>query len=241
MTKVDVLGVGFDNYTQTEFMALFAQRLAQQQGTFVVTANPEIVMAARDDAEFQGYLAQADFITADGIGVVKGAQILGTPLKERVTGFDLFMALLTLANQQHYRVYLIGAQADVIQQAQKRLRADFPNIELVGCRNGYFTDTAAVQADIIAAAPQMVFAGLGAKKQERFLVQLKQSLPAAYLMGIGGSFDVFSGKSKRAPKWMQNLHLEWFYRLLKEPSRWRRMLVLPKFLRVVKRVAREQR
>lgn len=241
MTKVDVLGVKFDNYTQTEFMTIFARRLAQRQGTFVVTANPEIIMAARADAEFQGYLAQADFITADGIGVIKGARILGTPMKERVTGFDLFMALLTLANDQRYRVYLLGAQDDVIKQTQQRLLKEFPQIQLVGCRNGYFTDTAAVQAEITAAAPQLVFAGLGAKKQEQFLVQLKQQLPNAYLMGIGGSFDVFSGKSKRAPQWMQNLHLEWFYRLLKEPSRWRRMLVLPQFLRVVKRVAREQR
>lgn len=233
--RVSVLGVKFDGYTQNEFLDIFRKRLAKREGTFVVTANPEIVMAARENKEFAHMVQQADFVTADGIGVVKAAAMLQTPLPERVTGYDLMTELLKIANENSYKVYLIGAKPEVIKETVKKVRHDYPKIDLVGFQDGYYQDDSKVIESVIQCAPQLVFAALGAPKQEEFLLKIRPSLSESFLMGVGGSFDVLSGLAKRAPKWMQKIHLEWFYRLIKEPSRWRRMLVLPKFLKLVKK------
>ena len=238
--KVNILNMAFDNYTKAEFIEKFENRIHQQEKTLVVTANPEIVMYAKDNPKYKTLLSnEADYITADGIGVVKAGEILKTPIKERVTGYDLFLDLLNMANQKHLSIYLIGAKQEIIELAVKRVQEEYPNISLVGYRNGYFDlDDQTVQQAIIDKAPDMVFAALGFPRQEYFLADLKHKLNKGYLMGIGGSFDVFSGITKRAPVWMQDLHLEWYYILLKEPTRFKRMLVLPKFIQEVKRVGK---
>ncbi|KRL12537.1 UDP-N-acetyl-D-mannosamine transferase [Schleiferilactobacillus perolens DSM 12744] len=240
MERVNVLGMAFDNHTMAEFMTILGKRMRQEQGTFIVTANPEIVMYAREHPEYQRLVDEADFVTADGIGVVKGAQILGTPIKERVTGFDLMVNLLQLAAQQGYRVYLIGAKPGIADAAAKKAAQEFPGLQIVGTHDGYFElgDTQVDQA-IIAAKPDMVFAAMGYPRQEQFIAALRNHLPDALFMGVGGSFDVLSGTVKRAPVFMQKAHLEWFYRLLKEPTRFKRMLILPKFLRVVHQEAKK--
>lgn len=240
MERVNVLGMAFDNHTMAEFMTILGKRMRQEQGTFIVTANPEIVMYAREHPEYQRLVDEADFVTADGIGVVKGAQILGTPIKERVTGFDLMVNLLQLAAQQGYRVYLIGAKPGIADAAAKKAAQEFPGLQIVGTHDGYFElgDTQVDQA-IIAAKPDIVFAAMGYPRQEQFIAALRNHLPDALFMGVGGSFDVLSGTVKRAPVFMQKAHLEWFYRLLKEPTRFKRMLILPKFLRVVHQEAKK--
>ncbi|KRO16002.1 WecB/TagA/CpsF family glycosyltransferase [Lacticaseibacillus saniviri] len=241
MTKVDVLGVKFDRQTMAEFMTTFTTRIAKHQGTFVVTANPEIVMFARKNPAFAQLLAdKADFITADGIGVVRGAAMLNTPLPERVTGYDLMINLLEYAEEQQLKIALVGAKASVNQQAAEKVQTNYPHIKIVYTHDGYFdlSDTS-VQQDLIASQPDMVFAALGFPKQEQFLAAIQPALPAAYLMGVGGSFDVLSGTVKRAPKLFQQLHLEWFYRLLKQPSRIGRMAELPRFLQAVKQQAKK--
>lgn len=237
-SKVNVLGIEFDNLSQKEFLSTFQHRLAEKKGTFVVTANPEIIMAARENPEFTSMIKKADFVTADGIGVIKGAKILGKPLKERVTGYDLLSELLKIANEFCYSIYFLGAKNEVIKAVVKKINIEYPAIKIVGSHDGYFHDTKQMQEEVIMAKPQLVFAALGAPKQEEFLLSIQSALPDSFLMGVGGSFDVLSGMSKRAPKFMQQAHLEWFYRLLKEPTRWRRMLVLPKFIRLVKQEAK---
>ncbi len=235
--QVNVLGVNFAKLNMNETVAWINDRIKQKQGTFIVTANPEIVMYARDHPDYAGLIGRhADLVTADGIGVIKGAAMLGTPLPERVTGYDLMLRLLQNASEAHHRVYLLGAKADVNEQAVARVLRDYPGIELVGARDGYFDlEDLAVRQAVADAKPDLVFAALGFPRQEQFLASLQPALPQALLMGVGGSFDVLSGAAKRAPVWMQNAHLEWFYRLLKEPSRLGRMMVLPKFLVEVKK------
>lgn len=239
MTRVNVLGVNFDAYTQAAFIQKFTTRLDHRQGSFVVTANPEIVMYARDHADYAQIVAQADFVTADGIGVVRAANKLKTPLPERVTGFDTMMALLNVANQQHLRVALVGAKPEVNAQAVARVKQQFPDLTVAYSHDGYFDlSDETVQQAVVAAKPDLVFAALGFPKQEKFLLQVKPLLPGAFLMGVGGSFDVLAGAVKRAPRWMQRVHLEWFYRLLTNPSRIGRMMVLPQFMRAVNREAK---
>ena len=175
-------------------------------------------------------------MTADGIGIIKGAKMLGLKLPERVTGYDLFCWYLQIANEDHLRVYLIGAKPAVIAAVKEKIAKDYPGIDLVGAEDGYSKEALPEIASRIAQSrPDLVFAALGFPKQEKLLAILrKQNLPAS-MMGVGGSFDVFAGAVKRAPKLFQDAHLEWFYRLLKEPSRIGRMMVLPKFVVEVKK------
>lgn len=236
MEKVTVLGVPFDNKSMSEFQNTFIDRLNNHKSTFIVTANPEIVMVAKDDHEFMETIRRADYITADGIGIVKAGQMLKTPLKERVAGFDLFMWFLNVANKRSNRVFLIGAKPEVIKLVQDKLDSKYPNIQVVGLRDGYFEeDLHDVANEIAAAEPDMVFAALGFPRQEQLIDILRVNGVPAIMMGVGGSFDVLAGAAKRAPKAMQDLHLEWFYRLLKNPTRFKRMLVLPKFVLEVKK------
>lgn len=242
LPTIEILGINFSATTQAQLVATVDQRLRDGQGTFVVTANPEIVMYARAHPDYAKLLAtQPDEITADGVGILLGGKILHTPLPERVTGYDLMLALLQQANQAHRRVYLIGAKAAVVAAAAARVRRDYPNLELVGTHDGYFdlSDAKVAQA-VIDARPDYVFAALGFPKQEYFLSAIRPKLFHAFLMGVGGSFDVLAGVVARAPGWVQRLRLEWLYRLIKQPSRFGRMLQLPKFVLAVRREARQR-
>lgn len=243
MDKVNVLGINFDNKALSEFKNAFLRRLYNHESTLIVTANPEIVMSAQENPEFMKIIQQdADFITPDGIGIVKASEMLKTPLKERVTGYDLFTWLLRVASNRELRVYLIGAKPEVIHAVQNRISRSYRGINLVGAEDGYFNeDLDLVARRIMKTNPDMVFAALGSPKQEQLLAILRRNLLPAIMMGVGGSFDVFSGKSKRAPEMWQNMHLEWFYRLIKEPKRIKRMGVLPKFVWQVRKSSSKKR
>lgn len=243
MSKVSVLGVDFDNKSFKQFQNEFIGRINTHQSTFVVTANPEIVMSANENPEFMKILNyDADYVTPDGIGVVKAAKILGTPLKERVTGYDLFSWLMKLANERSLRVYLIGAKPKVIHAIQTKIAREYSDIQLVGAEDGYFKDDLEVVAyQIERTEPDLVFAALGSPRQEQLLDILRKNLLPALMMGVGGSFDVFSGMVKRAPQVWQKAHLEWFYRLLKEPSRYKRMGKIPKFMVEVYKSKKDRR
>ncbi|MCO6532405.1 WecB/TagA/CpsF family glycosyltransferase [Lactobacillus panisapium] len=243
MDKVDVLGVDFDNKSFHQFQNEFIGRINVHQSTFVVTANPEIVLAANENPEFMKILNyDADYITPDGIGIIKAANILGTPLKERVTGYDLFTWLMKLANDRSLRVYLIGAKPNVIHAIQAKIAHEYSDIQLVGAEDGYFKEDLEVIAyQIERAEPDLVFAALGSPRQEQLLALLRRNLLPALMMGVGGSFDVFSGMVKRAPQLWQRAHLEWFYRLLKEPSRFKRVSKLPRFMLDVHQAKKEKK
>ncbi|WEV37354.1 WecB/TagA/CpsF family glycosyltransferase [Lactobacillus sp. ESL0677] len=243
MSKVNVLGIDFDNKSFTQFQNEFVGRINAHQSTFVVTANPEIVMTANENPEFMKILNfDADYITPDGIGIVKAAKMLNTPLKERVTGYDLFVWLMKLANDRNLRVYLIGAKPSVIHAIQEKIAREYSGIQLVGAENGYFNEDLEVMAyQIERTEPDLVFAALGSPRQEKLLSLLRKNLLPALMMGVGGSFDVFSGAVKRAPLFWQHAHLEWFYRLVKNPSRFKRMMVLPKFVHEIHEEKKEKK
>lgn len=232
MNKVNVLGVNFDNFSLDQFKNKLVTRVDRRMSTFVITANPEIVMLAQKDKAFMKIInTKADLVTADGIGIVLAGRMQKTPIKERVTGYDLFVWLLSLANLRNLKVYLIGAKPEVINAVKKKIDIQYPNIKLVGCEDGYFKDSLNnVATRIEEKKPDIVFAAIGFPRQEQLLTILREKDLPAIMMGVGGSFDVFSGKTKRAPVFFQKAHLEWFYRLLKEPTRFKRMLALPHFV-----------
>lgn len=241
---IDILGVPFSTMTMEETIRYMMQQLEkEQENTFqVVTANPEIVMCAKKDATFHETLLQADIITPDGIGVVKASGMLGTPLKERVAGFDLMSDLFKTLSQEKksVSVFLLGAKPHVVEKAAQTLTERYEALSIAGTQDGYFKQEQ--EEEIIAriqeAQPDILLVALGFPRQENFIQQNKHRLNTKIAVGVGGSFDVWAGEVKRAPKWIQAIHLEWFYRLCSNPTRWRRQLVLVEFLKEVVRSKR---
>ena len=230
--KVDVMGVLFDNVTMGE--ALERARALLAGGTqYCVTPNPEIVYEAMHDAAFRDLLNGAALVLPDGVGVLLGAKLLGTPLKEKVTGADFAAALLPILEAEGKRLYLLGGKPGVAEQAAANLQAQHPQLQICGLHDGYFRDDGPVVEAVRAAAPDALFVCMGSPKQERFMADHAAALSVPLMIGLGGTLDVFAGNVRRAPVWMQRAGLEWLYRLCREPKRFRRMLRLPKFVLAV--------
>ncbi len=233
---VNILGIPFIHTTMDDFIKKIEARLHNQEKTFIVTANPEIVMRANEDAPFKNVLQRATYITADGIGIVKAAKQLGQPLPERVAGYDTMLRLLQIANDEKKRVYFFGAKEPTLKKMIKNIEETYPNLIIVGSHHGYYNpkDNRVIQ-EIQATEPDFVFVALGFPRQEKWIDANMPKCQKGIFMGVGGSFDVISGEVKRAPKVWRNLHLEWLYRLFSQPSRWRRMLAIPKFMMAVRK------
>ena len=230
--KIEILGVGIDVLTMDQAVSTVRRWLTEPEKRMIFTVNPEIIMLAKDDPDFSRTLNQADMVTADGIGVVMAAKKLGTPLPERVAGYDLQLRLFAETEASYY---FLGAAEGVAAEAAQKIMAKYPTAKVLGMHNGYYKDIEEIAGEINRCAPDILLVGLGAKKQEELIARCKDRLNAKVFIGVGGSFDGFSGRVKRAPQFFIRLHLEWFYRLLKQPSRWRRMLKLPQFLREVQK------
>ncbi len=225
--KKDILGVRFDDVSRQEAAQLGAAMLEQDQFHYVVTPNPEFILAAEKDADFRQVLNSADLVIPDGIGVVYSAKILGTPLKERVPGIEFAADMLAKLDQMGGRLYLLGAKPGVAQEAGRRILERHPNIVLCGTHDGYFKDEEAVLLEVAAARPNLLFVCLGAPKQEKWMARWGRHTGARLAIGLGGALDVFAGNVERAPESWRKLGLEWAYRLKKEPKRAGRMAKLP--------------
>ena len=225
--KKDILGVRFDDVSRQEAAQLGAAMLEQDQFHYVVTPNPEFILAAEKDADFRQVLNSADLVIPDGIGVVYSAKILGTPLKERVPGIEFAADMLAQLDQMGGRLYLLGAKPGVAQEAGRRILERHPNIVLCGTHDGYFKDEEAVLLEVAAARPDLLFVCLGAPKQEKWMARWGRHTGARLAIGLGGALDVFAGTVERAPESWRKLGLEWAYRLKKEPQRAGRMAKLP--------------
>lgn len=230
MNRVDVLGVGFDNLTSENAIKLCKNLIDEHRSAYMATPNPEIVMAAWDNSELRSALERADLVIPDGIGVVKAAKILGTPLKERLPGIEMGEAILKYLAQTGKSAFLLGAKPGVAELAAEQIKKLYPGINICGTNDGYFKEDAPVVAKINAAKPDFLMVCLGAPKQEIWMAQNAASLDVGLMAGLGGSLDVFAGTVERAPKAWQNLNLEWLYRCIKEPWRFKRIARLPLFL-----------
>ncbi|BAU26497.1 N-acetylglucosaminyldiphosphoundecaprenol N-acetyl-beta-D-mannosaminyltransferase [Aneurinibacillus soli] len=229
--RVWVLQVPFLAATRQETADHLAQRIQQGERMQVVTANPEIVMLGRESSSYMKLLQQADVITPDGIGVVLASRWIGEPLPERVAGYELLHTLMEHANQHGWSYVLVGASPASCTGAAETLQKMYPQAQCAGHFDGYFTPEKekVILASIRDAKPQFLFVGLGAPRQEEWIARHLKELPVNLAMGVGGSLDVLSGTVARAPEMWQKLNLEWLYRLLSQPKRWRRQLLLPKF------------
>ena len=225
--KTEILGVRFDDLTQQEAAQRGRQLLEEDKFHYVVTPNPEFLLAAEKDPEFRRVLNAADLVLPDGIGVVYSAKILGTPLKERVPGIEFAEAMLSALNDMGGRLYLLGAKPGVAEEAGRRICARYPALVLCGTHDGYFKDEQAILPEIADAKPDLLFVCLGAPKQEKWMACWGRHTGAKLAIGLGGCLDVFAGNVQRAPERWQKMGLEWAYRLKKEPKRIGRMAKLP--------------
>lgn len=238
--RIDVLGVGFDNLTLDEAVEQ-GVRLLHEEGThYVVTPNPEIVEVCREDPEAREAVNGAALVLPDGIGVIKGAAMLGTPLKERTPGIEFASALMGKMAAEGLSLYLLGAKPGVAEQAAEKLAARYTGLKIAGTHDGYFQEDGPVAESIRQSGADAVFVCLGAPKQELWMKKNGPATGARLLCGLGGSLDVFAGTVERAPKFWCDHGLEWFYRLCKEPRRIGRMMKLPLFLVHVKQEKRKR-
>ena len=228
--RIDVLGVGSDNCTMEEAVDEGVRLMNEPGAHYVVTPNPEIVEICREDADARGAVNSADLVIPDGIGVIYGAKILGTPLKQKLPGIEFAERLMEKMAQEKKTLYLLGAKPGIAEQAAEKLRETYPGLTIAGTHDGYFQKDETVVADIRASMADVVFVCLGAPKQEKWMAHNGTATGAHLLLGLGGSLDVFAGVVQRAPEIFSKTGMEWFYRLLKQPSRIGRMMKLPLFL-----------
>ena len=224
------MGVSFDNVTLEEAVEIGCRLMDEPGSHYVVTPNSEIVYACREQPALTDVLNGASLVLPDGIGVVYASRILKKPLKQKVAGIEFGSAMLSTAAQRGWTVYLLGSKPGVAEEAARRLCEEYPGLLVVGTADGYFKEDAPVIEKISALKPDLLFVCLGAPKQEYWMAKNAQATQARLLLGLGGSLDIYSGNSQRAPDIWVRLGLEWAYRLVKEPWRIRRQMNLPKFL-----------
>ncbi len=239
--KVKLLNAPIDCLSMDQCIDRVAEIIRAGGARRVITLNPEILYrAVQFDHSLLELIKRADLVTADGEGIVWAGQMAGTPFSERVTGIDLMLRLVERAADEGWKIYLLGAAPGVAEEAAEKLTRRFPKLQVVGTRHGYFRPDEEVNIvqSIRQKAPQLLFVALGAPAQEKWIDRNIEGIGHVVAIGVGGSFDVISGRVDRAPLWMRKFKIEWLGRLISEPSRWRRMLVLPKFAWLVIRTYR---
>ena len=227
--KINILDVAFDALTLGEAEERADALLRSGAGGYIVTANPEIVLRCREDAAYAAAVNGAKLVLADGVGDLCAARILGTPLPGRVAGADLVPRLLARLAERGGSVFLYGARPGVAERAGESLQSACPGLRIAGTENGYISDETALLEALEREKPDLLLLGLGAPRQELWMAENRQRTPAV-MIGVGGLLDVFAGDIPRAPKAWQRLGLEWLYRLLREPRRFKRVIRLPKIL-----------
>ena len=230
MSRIDVLGVSFDDLTMEEAVEIALGFMQERRACYACTPNPEIVMAAKGDAALRAALSGAELVLADGVGITKAAAMLGTPLKSRVPGIDFASNVISRLAQRGGSVYLLGAKPLVAEAAAEKLTQTYPGIVIAGTNDGYFTDDAPVIEKINAASPDFLMVCLGSPKQELWMSANAGRLSCGLMAGLGGSLDVLAGNVQRAPETWRRLGLEWLYRVIKEPKRLGRVMKLPAFV-----------
>lgn len=235
--KVIICGVHIDNVSMDQALALINGWVRSRHMAYIVTPNVDHIVKLRNDAEFRSIYEKATLVLADGVPLLWAARFLGSPLKQKISGSDLMPRICNLAAEKGYRLFLLGGRAGAAEAAKKKLETSYPSIRIAGVYSpsyGFERD-AAEQKKIVhllkESKPDILFVGLGAPKQEKWIAAHYQELEIPVSIGVGVTFEFIAGVLRRAPGWMQPIGLEWFWRFLSEPGRlWRRYLIEdPKF------------
>jgi N-acetylglucosaminyldiphosphoundecaprenol N-acetyl-beta-D-mannosaminyltransferase len=220
-TRCRILGCPLDNLWPAQVLSRVHDAIRTSKPVRVEGLNVAKIIQARRDPALMAALEEAEIVHLDGVGVTVGARLLGLRPPPRRTGCDLMLDLMPQAAREGYRVYFLGATHDVVSEMTERLRSSFPGLRVVGARDGYFEahEEPAVVSEIRSKRADLLFVGISSPQKELFINRWWQSLEVKASLGVGGSFDVISGRIKRAPTFMQRLGLEWLFRLCQEPRR----------------------
>ena len=220
MKRVNLLGIPVDLATMSETVDIIDSRIAARMSTQHAVVNVAKLVSAQSDLSLAEAIRNCDIVNIDGMGVVWGARLLGYEVPERVTGIDLFERLLEVSARRGYPVFFLGATSEVLERAVERCRARYRNLDIAGFHHGYFwDDERAVVEKIKASGARLLFVAITSPKKENFINAWRRELGVDFVMGVGGTFDVISGKIRRAPAWMQKSGLEWLFRAVQEPGR----------------------
>ena len=229
--KIEIRGVLFDDVDMAGAMALCRGMLEENRAHVIHTPNAEIVQLCVEQPSYYALINSADLIIPDGAGVVLASRILHKPLRGgKVAGIELCENLIAYAAQTGRGVYFLGGKPGLAERAAENMRIKYPGLRVSGCHDGYFKEDAAVIEEINGSGAEILLVCLGVPRQESWMHAHREELNVRLMGGFGGSFDIFAGAAKRAPRIFIRLHLEWFYRLLRQPSRIGRMMKLPKFV-----------
>jgi N-acetylglucosaminyldiphosphoundecaprenol N-acetyl-beta-D-mannosaminyltransferase len=227
-----ILGSKVHDVTYADAVGAIRHFIRSGEPHQVVTCNTEFVMLAREDVEFSGIINQASLSIPDGIGLVWASHILGYPIRQQVTGTDLVYCIMDIAAKEGYRVFLLGAAEGVAQRAAEYLRGQYPGLQIAGTYSGFpypRYDEATLSIIRAAGKIDILLVAYGAPAQDKWIARNQAQLGIPVAIGVGGVFDFISGRVRRAPAWMRQLGLEWLFRLMVQPWRWRRQLALPRF------------
>lgn len=230
--RASVLGYPVDVVSLNEALEYAKYSISKSKGIQVITINPEMIMQALKNPALGRVLKNSDLIIPDGVGIVKILKHLGFRKVKQLPGIEFSMALIEKSIQENYKLAFLGASTDTIEAMTENLRNKYSNINIVYANDGYFSEDQEerIVQDLNAASPDVIFVALGVPRQEIWIEKYKVKFPAAVMAGVGGSFDVWADKVKRAPFIFRKLGLEWFYRLITQPSRFSRMFpALPLF------------
>lgn len=232
--KIKILGVQIDSLTLEEFGDKTEELIKQSNKSckIIVAPNTEFIMCAQKDKEFFNILKQADLATPDSIGVILGAKLQKKEFKQRIPGQSYFREIIKRSNEKEISVYILGGEEEVIEKAVSNLKKEFPKVNIVGYHEGYFKKDSEEEVinQINDLKPNVLFVAMGAPKQEKWIYKNKDKLKVDVAAGQGGTLDFEAGRIKRAPVWIQKIGMEWFWRLLRQPKRIKRMSVLPIYL-----------
>ncbi|MCH1625115.1 WecB/TagA/CpsF family glycosyltransferase [Ferdinandcohnia quinoae] len=230
MEKETYLGVDVSPLSYDEIITDLKSRMIQGEQSTIIAVNPEKVMAAKSNSELRSLINGSTYQIPDGIGVLLASKLKGGSIRSRVTGVDMMERLIRFAAEDGYKVFLYGAKQEVVETAKQKLEEKYPGLNISGIENGYVKDQDELINKINQSEADFLFVAMGSPRQELWIRENMKKLNVKVFQGVGGSFDVFSGKVKRAPLFYRKLGIEWLYRLMKEPSRMKRQLALPKFL-----------
>ncbi|MFC1744985.1 WecB/TagA/CpsF family glycosyltransferase [Candidatus Riflebacteria bacterium] len=233
-SKIKILGLTIDNISRVHLLSEIEKKLKAGEKTFIVTPDTLAILRSQTDREYYENVAKANYRLPDGIGVVWASNMVGTPIIERLPGVEIFEDICSIAAKLNKTVYLLGARKRVVEDAAFNLVQKDQNLKIVGFHDGFFEENSAAEKHILeeikTLKPDIIFVAMGVPRQENWIAKHCSTLPPTLFMGIGGSFDVLSGRIKRAPLAMQNLGLEWLYRLYLEPSRLTKVVRIPLFI-----------
>lgn len=238
--RVRILGVPVDAITMDECMDRIADFVRSGKPHLIATADSSGIVQAQDDSELKELYETADLVTPDSAGVVWALRRLGKPIPARVSGVDIVDQACAKSADSGWRIYFLGAAQGVAELAAERMRLRHPGCNIVGARHGFFPpeSDSVVAAEVAEAKPDLLFVAMGIPRQEKFIRATEATIGAKVAMGVGGTFDVFSGRVRRAPKLLQTMRLEWAWRLAQNPTKIAKVRLLPQFVKLILREKR---